>query len=299
MKIVCIGHAAYDITLPVETYPVENSKNRVSSRMECGGGPASNAAYLLGKWGMDVYFAGVLGDDEYGRKIKEEFEVIGVKTDYLQMSKEYKTTSSFIVASQDKGTRTILTYRPSNMEMNDFNLDFEPNVILMDGQEIKQSKILIEKYPTAITIIDAGRPTAEIVELAQMVDYVVCSKEFAETVTNIQIDYNDHRTIINLYKKMEKLFKGQIVVTLEAKGCLYKKADQIRIMPSIEVKAVDSTGAGDIFHGAFTYGIARNLDIEHITKISNIAGALSVTRLGGRYSVPTKEEMKKKLAEFK
>jgi sulfofructose kinase len=299
MKILCIGHAAYDITLPVGSYPLENTKNRVSARMECGGGPASNAAYLLGKWGMDVYFAGMVGDDEYGKRIKEEFDVVSVKTQYLEFSKAHKTTASFIIASQDKGTRTILTYKPSDMVMSDFELDFEPNVILMDGQEIVQSKKLIEKYPNAITIIDAGRPTAEIVELAQMVNYVVCSKEFAETVTNITINYDDHRTIVALFNKMEKLFKGEIVVTLEAKGCLYKKADQIRIMPSINVIPVDSTGAGDIFHGAFTYGIARNLDIEHITKISNIAGALSVTKLGGRYSVPTKEEMKKVLAEFK
>lgn len=299
MKILCIGHAAYDTTLPVESFPLENSKNRVSARMECGGGPASNAAYLLGKWGIDVYFAGIVGEDEYGRRIKEEFDVVGVNSKYLQFSKEHQTTASFIVASQDKGTRTILTYRPSSMEMDDFELDFEPNIILMDGQEIKQSKKLIEKYPNAITIIDAGRPTDEIVALSKMVNYVVCSKEFAETVTNVKINYEDHRTIINLYEKMEKIFKGDIVITLESKGALYKKAGQIRIMPSIKVTPIDSTGAGDIFHGAFTYGIARNLDIEHIIKISNVSGALSVTKLGSRYSVPSKEEMKLKLAEFK
>jgi sulfofructose kinase len=299
MKILCIGHAAYDITLPTETFPIENTKNRVSARMECGGGPASNAAYLLGKWGMDVTFAGIVGADEYGKTIKEEFDVVGVKTNFLEVSKEYKTPSSFIIASQDKGTRTILTYRPSTMEMKDFELDFVPDIILMDGQELKQSKKMIEKYPNAITIIDAGRATAEIVELAQSVNYVVCSKEFAETVTNSTIDYNNNKTILSLFDKMEKLFKGTIVVTLEAKGSLYKKAEQIKIMPSIKVEPVDSTGAGDIFHGAFVYGIAKNLDIEHIIKISNIAGALSVTKLGSRYSVPSKDEMRKVLAEFK
>lgn len=299
MKILCLGLAAYDITLPTDTYPVENTKNRVSARMECGGGPASNAAYLLGKWGMDVTFAGIVGDDEYGKIIKEEFNVVNVKTNVLEMNKEYETPSSFIIASQDKGTRTILTYRPSAMEMQDFELDFVPDIILIDGQEIKQSKRMLEKYPDAITVIDASRATAEIVELAQSVNYVVCSKDFAETVTNIKIDYNSNKTIINLFDKMEKLFKGTIVVTLESKGALYKKAEQVKIMPSIKVEAVDSTGAGDIFHGAFVYGIAKNLDIEHIIKISNIAGALSVTKLGSRYSVPSKDEMRKVLAEFK
>lgn len=298
MKILCIGHAAYDITLPVDAYPVENTKNRVSKKMECGGGPASNAAYLLGKWGMDVYFAGIVGNDDYGKRIKEEFDVVGVKTKYMQLSESYKTPSSFIIASQDKGTRTILTYRPGNMNMQDIELDFEPDIILVDGQELELSKKMINKYPNAISIIDAGRPIAEIVDLAKMVDYVVCSKEFAETITNMSIDYDKNKSILDIYKRMESLFNGQIVITLESKGALYKVGDQIRIMPSLKVKPVDSTGAGDIFHGAFTYGIAKKIDYEQTIKIANIAGALSVTKLGSRYSVPTKDEMRKIYHEF-
>ena len=298
MKILCIGHAAYDITIPLDGYPVENTKNRVSNKMECGGGPASNAAYLLGKWGRDVSFAGILGNDEYGRRIKEEFDVVGVNTKYMQFSDEHKTTSSFIIANQQNGSRTILTYRPSDMKMSDFELDFTPDVILMDGQEVEMSKKLVNKYKEAITIIDAGRPTAEIVELAKMVNYVVCSKEFAETVTNSTVDYTNNQTLIDLYKKMERLFKGKVIITLESNGALYRLDNQIKIMPSIKVTAVDSTGAGDIFHGAFTYGICKKMDLEKIIKISNIAGALSVTKLGSRYSVPSLEEMKEALREF-
>ncbi|MDD2519265.1 MAG: PfkB family carbohydrate kinase, partial [Bacilli bacterium] len=68
--------------------------------------------------------------------------------------------------------------------------------------------------------------------------------------------------------------------------------------PSITVKAIDSTGAGDIFHGAFTYGIAKGTDYEKMLKISNIAGAVSVTRIGGRNSVFSPSEMKEVYNEF-
>ena len=78
MKVLCIGHAAYDITIPFDGYPEENTKNRVTTRIECGGGPASNAAYLLGKWGVETYFSGVIGNDKYGRIIKREFESVNV-----------------------------------------------------------------------------------------------------------------------------------------------------------------------------------------------------------------------------
>ena len=88
-KILCLGHASYDITIPMDKYPTENIKYRVLNRIECGGGPASNAAYLLGKWGMNTYFSGVLGNDIYGKRIKKEFENVGVDTRYIELSKKY------------------------------------------------------------------------------------------------------------------------------------------------------------------------------------------------------------------
>lgn len=298
MKILCIGHAAYDITIPVESFPVENTKNRVHDLVECGGGPSSNAAYLLGKWGMDVSFAGIVGNDEYGRRIKTEFDRDGVNTQYLEISNNYKTPSSFIIANKGRGTRTVLTYRPNEMQMQDINLDFIPDIILMDGQEPVLSKKIIKMFPRAISIIDAGRPTPEIIELSKMVNYLVCSKDFAEAVTKMKIDYNQPETITILYRELENIFHNFIVITLEANGSLYKRDNLIKIMPSIKVIPVDSTGAGDIFHGAFTYGIANRLDFEKILKIANVAGALSVTKIGGRYSAPSKEEMKNVLNDF-
>jgi sugar/nucleoside kinase (ribokinase family) len=298
MKILCIGHAAYDITIPVDKYPVENTKNRVGMKVECGGGPASNAAYLLGKWHMDVYFAGVVGNDEYGKRIKKELDSVNVNTKYLQFSDGDETTSSFIIANQETGSRTILTYRDSDITMQPIELDFEPDVILIDGQEYEISKEILNKYPNAISIIDAGRPKPEIIELSKMVKYLVCSKEFAETITNIKIDYENQQTLIDLYQKMKEIFNNTIVVTLEAKGCLYEYENNIKIMPSIKVKAIDSTGAGDIFHGAFTYGIAKNMPFEKILKLSNVTAGLSVTRIGGRNSIFSLEEIKELYEEF-
>ena len=298
MKILCIGHAAYDITTPVDEYPTENTKNRVHSRIECGGGPSATAAYLLGKWNMDTTFAGIVGHDIYGKKIKDEFASVGVDTRYLEMSNDYETTSSFILANTSNGSRTTFAYRPSSMQMSDFELDFEPNIILMDGQEYEASKKLLKKYPKAISIIDAGRSRKEIIELSKMVTYLVCSKEFAENVSEIKFneDFSNKEII---YKKLETIFPNDIVVTLEEHGCLYKFNDEIKIMPSIKVKPVDSTGAGDIFHGAFTYGIAKNYDFEKTLKLANIAGAISVSRIGTRASIPTIEEMEAVYNEFK
>lgn len=296
MKILVIGHAAYDITMAVDSFPKENTKNRIDNRVECGGGPAGNAAYLLGKWGLDVHFAGVVGNDEYGKRIKEELESVNVDTKYLEFSDDFNTTNSFIVANKENGSRTVFAYRDKNMQMKEFVLDFEPDIILFDGQEMDMTNKLLDKYPNAISIIDAGRPTEEIIEICKKVNYLVCSKYFAETVTNISME--DNGSMSKAYNYMKEIFNNEIIITLEDKGCLYGLDNQIKIMPSLEVDAIDTTGAGDIFHGAFTYGIAKKYPLEKVLKIANIAGALSVTKVGSKYSMPNKEEIKDYEADF-
>ena len=298
MKILCIGHAAYDITIPVLTYPVENTKNRVHDRIECGGGPACNAAYLLGCWKSDVEFVGVVGDDAYGKKIKAELDHVGVKTEHMQLNDQYTTTSSFIIANTSNGTRTILTYRPDEMIYQaDISLQ-QPDIILIDGQEYELSKKVLKQYPKAISIIDAGRPVPEVIELAHMVNYLVCSHEFAEEMTGLKLKNANKETLEACYFKMKEIFQNEIIITLESTGSLYQDQGKVKLMPTISVKAVDSTGAGDLFHGAFTYGISKKLPLEKVMQIATVAGGISVTKIGGRNSVATKEEMRAYIYDF-
>ena len=74
MRVLCIGHVTFDIMIDINDYPKENTKNKVNKLLGCGGGQASNAAYLLGKWGIDTYFLGIIGNDSYGKIVKSEFK---------------------------------------------------------------------------------------------------------------------------------------------------------------------------------------------------------------------------------
>ena len=82
-----------------------------------------------------------------------------------------------------------------------------------------------------------------------------------------------------------------IVVTLEEHGALYQSGNQIKIMPGLKCDAIDTTGAGDIFHGAFVYGLANNFDIDKTITLANIAAGLSVQKMGSRLSMPTLSEV--------
>ena len=294
MKIMCVGQSAYDITLPLDHYPIENKKVRVENKVECGGGSASNCAYLLAKWGMETYFAGIIGNDYYGKQIENEYKKVGVNTKYLQISDEFKTTSSYIIANTDIGSRTILTSRDKNIKMKPVEIEDTFDYILFDGYEKEFAMELIKKNPDAITILDAGSLKEATVELANVVDYTVCSHDFAEDYSGVKIDYEDFSSIVEAYQELKKKLKGNVIITLESLGCFTCVNGLYRIIPSIKVKAIDSTGAGDIFHGAFVYSLANGFDLEKTMRFSNITGALSVEKIGSKLSIPELSEVEEK-----
>ena len=172
-------------------------------------------------------------------------------------------------------------------------------MILMDGHEYEASIQVLDKFPNAISILDADRINEEIIDLAKRVKYLICSKGFAETIAEEKIDFNNSSSILSIFNKLKSMFKNNIIITLESKGSLYDMDGKIKIMPSLKVKSIDSTGAGDFFHAAFAYAIANNYSYENAIKFANITGALSVTKIGSKQSAPSIEEVEKIYDEYK
>lgn len=298
MKILCVGNSAYDITSIVEHFPKENVKYKIQNQVECGGGSCGNAAYLLAKWGIETYFAGLIGNDTYGKRIRDEFRTIGVKSDYLEIDDNYKTTTSHIIVNQENGSRTILSYRPDYREMTDVDITITPDYIYLDGREYNMAKKVLKQFPNAISIIDASNDRKDVKELCSMCNYVVCSKDFMKKVSGIDID--DTTKLDEAFTILENEFNSTIIVTLEELGSAYRNEEnKIIIVPSIKVKTVDTTGAGDIFHGVFTYGLVQGWSLENILKFANVASAISVTKVGGRNSIIDLKDMVKVYNEFR
>jgi len=292
MKILCIGHSSYDITVPIDTYPVENTKYRLKKEAEGGGGPASNAAYLLGKWGEEVYYAGVIGNDVFGQRIKKELESVKVDTHLVETTYKNDTPISLILVNKQNGSRTLFNIADSYVPLTKHDVDFVPDIVLVDGHDFVASKEILDKYTKAISVIDAGRVTPELLDLCKRAKYIVCSKGFAETVTGIKFDFNNKNTLVQIYQLLADKYEGkELVITLEEKGSLYSAGGVIKLMPALNLKAQDTTGAGDIFHGAFVYGLEKGFEIEKIIKYATIAAGISVTKLGARKSIPELKEV--------
>src|SRR5215472_15650107 len=107
ISALCIGHASYDFCMVVPGFPGENSKTETDLLIESGGGPAANAAWLLARWGVSTAMAGVVGDDQYGRRAIVELREAGVDCRLVKQLAGQPTPVSFIISNRATGSRTI------------------------------------------------------------------------------------------------------------------------------------------------------------------------------------------------
>lgn len=99
----------------------------------------------------------------------------------------------------------------------------------------------------------------------------------------------------NVFREVKQINRKQTVITLGSEGLLYEKNGILTHMPAFPVSAVDTNGAGDVFHGAFAYGLWKGMELEGILKLSSIAAAISVQTYGAHTSIPQLEAVLKKM----
>ena len=288
IDVLCIGHAAYDLSFFVDSFPVENNKYQTEAMLESCGGPAANAAYLLSKWNCRCAFAGLVGDDAYGREIEASLARVNTDVSLLELRTNHPTPVSLILVNQANGSRTIVN---RSLPQATFRVDPDewrkrhPKVLLFDGHALEASLAALDAYPDAISILDAGSQRKGTVELAGRVDFVVASERFATQVTELSRLDNLHRQRLCIGRLRER-FPGPIAVTIGEHGYLLEDDDGFVHEPAFPVNAVDTTAAGDIFHGAFAFAMHADLSFRKSLRVASAAAALSVQTRGGRPSVP-------------
>lgn len=292
MKVICVGHSTYDTTLPVDSYPTENVKYRLEKHIECGGGPAANGAFLMAKWGMDVSIASAIGNDFYADQIIKEYKSVGCDTTLLEKHEDHYTTSSYIIANKSNGSRTILSSKDKPIRKLNESLNIDCDVILIDGEHPDSAEELLKHNgKDIVSVLDAGRLNTDTRHLGKMVKYLICAKDFAEEFSNTKLNADDLDGLIKCHKELVAYFNTNVIITLEEKGSFTFIDGSYEVIPSIKVKALDSTGAGDIFHGAFTYFISNGYNLRDTIRYASITAAISVTRVGARFSIPELNEV--------
>ena len=297
MGVICIGQAVWDITGEVNAELRADRKYQITSHVESPGGAALNASCVCAKWGDDVSLVSRMGKDSYGERIADSCRKLGVNLDRPIEVPGTTTSFSFIAANAITGERTIFNFPSPEGEVSFELPETAPDVILTDGHELEASLGYLHAFPDAVSIIDAGSCRPICLEIARECDYIVSSEVFAEQFLGHPLSAEGDALREDLLR-MRSINEGcQVVVTLGARGLVYLYGDEPVSMPAFKVKAVDSTGAGDIFHGAFAYGVHHGLPLEECLRLASMTSAISVTRMGSQIAIPTLDEVRARLRE--
>jgi len=294
-EILCIGHASYDLCVMVDGFPAEDSKCETQDLFESGGGPAANAAYLLSKWGARCAFAGVVGNDSYGLRAKAELKEAGADVSLLEVRNGHATPVSLIWINRKNGSRTIANRKAKGAPLKLATEGMQPRVLLFDGHELEASLQTLQMFPNAISILDAGSWREGTARLAGEVDYLVASERFALQSTGLAHLSEDEtrRACIN---DLRSRYRNTVVVTLGEEGLIADDGDGYFDEPAYLAAVVDTTAAGDIFHGAFAYAVLKDKPLLDALSLASMTASLSVRKPGGRASIPTLDAVKEALA---
>jgi sulfofructose kinase len=294
VEYLCIGHASYDLSVFLDGFPAENAKYETRELRQAGGGPAANAAFLLSLWGESAAFAGCIGDDPHGAAIRGEFLEVGTDVSLLETRTGHVTPVSVILVNRRNGTRTIVNRKlPSQpLRLDPSRLPtMKPRVLLLDGHELEASLTAMEHFPEAISILDAGSLREGTKSLASRVGYVVASDRFAAQITGTSPAENPPFRE-ECVETLRRRFPGPAVaVTLGEHGVIADDGSGFVHLPACTVSVVDTTAAGDIFHGALAYALGHGMSFRTALRFSTFTASLSVARPGGRLSIPSLREV--------
>jgi sulfofructose kinase len=289
--VLCLGHASYDLVFSVPRHPLADEKITADAFLSCGGGPAANAAVIVARLGFRSAFAGYLGDDAYGESHALEFLREGVDTRCLVRG-THPTPLSCVLVKPD-GTRALVNYKGAGRHLPQNAIDFScihPKLVLFDGHEPQVSAPLAEQARAKgiPLVLDAGSLHEGTQALMGRVDYLVASEKFARQ----WLQGGDEEAALARLAELSPV----VIITLGERGLIWRKDGMRGAMPAFPVQAVDSTGAGDAFHGAFAAGIVANLPWDELLRYASAAGALCCRQSGARNGLPTKEETQSFLA---
>jgi sulfofructose kinase len=291
LDVLCVGTAAYDLIFAIDDHLQPDDKRAASDHVRCGGGPAANAAVTVCRLGHSAAFAGYLGQDPFGDENLKELAAAGVQTELVSRGPRPTPLSAVLV--QPDGRRSLVYFRGHSGHLPAGSIDFSqvnPKIILIDGHEPLISTPLADtaRKQGIPIILDAGSVQQGTVELANGCDHLVCAEKFAFDYTGAE---DEEEALDRL-----AVLVPTVVITLGDQGLIWARGQERGRQPAYVVKTIDTTGAGDVFHGAYAAALIESRDWLDTLRYASAAAALCCTKMGARLGVPTKREVEAFLA---
>ena len=287
--VVGLGLNAVDFLCVVPEFPALDTKTEIVRYEKHGGGQVATAMVACSIWGLRTKYVGKVGGNDLGIFSLESIEETGVDTSSVTIEREATNQFAFILIDRGSGERTIIWHRDRKLLYEEGQLSKEDvcqgKILHVDGHDIEATlkAIAWAKEEGIFTAIDIDKVEKKTPELIRDVDFLITSSTFGPRLTGIE----DREKALLALKRYNR---GFLCATLGREGAMAVVGDRIVYSKGFEVEAVDTTGAGDVFHAGFVYGLIKNWDVMEILRFANAVAALKCTRMGGR-SVPALEEV--------
>lgn len=287
-KVVGLGLCVIDHVYVVERLDFAETRIRFTQRLVLPGGMIGTAVSQAATLGCEAHLLSMLGDDADGCFVQRSIEEIGVKTERLVISPDAETTVAVVLVERNSGERRFIVPDRRALERDAPEFDLaaidSATTLLVDGHFPEQAlRAVVKAREVGASVVgDFHRPSSAVRKLLPYIDFPVVPLEFAELISA----GDPQRAIF----EMADRFGGTPVVTLGAEGGLYLDGGRARRFAARPVDVVDTTGAGDVFHGAFAAGLSRGWTLEKTIELATRAAALCCTALGGAGRLMTREE---------
>jgi sulfofructose kinase len=284
-RILGIGHTALDHLLLIDSYPTPDSKIEASSSLRQGGGPVATACVTLTRLGNQVAFCALIGADGTGDNLLAELALEGVNTEFVIQVADTATPEATILVEKESGKRTVVLDRCGCRELTTDEVTQLPladyGYLLLDGKDtsasLKAAAVLHEHGGKVM--LDLGSLRQDNDALIAVSDYCVVSRDFI-------IDYMPGTEAMKAALEITKRGPELAVITMGAGGVVWAANDNCGWSPAYPVTAVDTTGAGDVYHGALLHALAHDFDLEQALRFAAVCAGLKCREPGGRTGIP-------------
>jgi sulfofructose kinase len=281
-RVLCVGNCVLDQIFEVERIPRAAEKVLALASRESGGGPAATAAVAIARLGGDVAFAGVVGEDPPGRMLRDRLNSFGVDTRFLMNSPEVRTPTP-IVLVDPSGERCIVVQRKKAV---DYELPSDAissfSLVLADTRWPDGCEMVLALAHaagvTAILDADGGDP-AMVRRLAALCDHVIFSEQGLR-------DLVGDGEIPSQLRRAAALCNGIVAVTVGVKGSFWLIDGAVAHVDAFPVQALDTTGCGDVFHGAYALALAEGMEPLSAARFASAAAAQKAARGSGWDGMP-------------
>ena len=299
--VVGVGCCAMDTLAIYEGLIEEDQKVQVPEMTRQGGGLVATGLVAVARLGGKARYVGALGDDDVAQFIVNEFEKDGVDASCIRILPGASGIRSICVVNPSKGHRTIFfcvdgapTVAPDDMNREEV---VAGTVVYVDGFQLKAAIQAARwgREAGRVVLMDAEMTEPENDTLAELSTHVVASLRFAQSRVG---ECDAQEAARRLYEKLVAKDPDKVVgVTAGVHGAyLISTAGEFH-QPSFKVKVVDTTGCGDVFHGAFAFGLSRGWELPRIAELASAVAALKARKLGGRAGIPSLAEAEALIAE--